>query len=211
LASTRKIYPHVGRKEHPVDAAFWEKSYAKNEIFWDHGEPSPGLVDFLAKEKYTRGSVLVPGCGRGHDCLEFARHGFSVTGMDISRSGIKEARRLAQTKSEGVSYVIGDCLKLPKKMLGTFDWVFEHTCFCAIDPELRPQYVDFVVTALKPNGRSLGVFYNIQPESGPPFGTTREELIERFSPQFRLLLEKVPRSFPNREGKELLMLWERKP
>jgi SAM-dependent methyltransferase len=210
LDTTRKTYSHVGRKEHPVDVKFWERCYQKGEVFWDHGEPSPGLVDFLAQERFTPGSVLALGCGRGHDCLELARHGFDVTGMDISRSGIKEAKRLAQVQGVRVRYLIGDCLKLPRKMLGTFDWVFEHTCFCAIDPDLRTKYVDSVLAALKPNGRLLGVFYNIQPESGPPFGTTREELVEQFSPQFRLLLETVPRSFPNREGKELLMLWERK-
>jgi methyl halide transferase len=210
LDATRKINSHVGRKEHPVDAEFWERCYQKGEVFWDHGEPSPGLVDFLAQKKLTPGSVLVLGCGRGHDCLELTRQGFDVTGMDISASGTKEARRLARAKRERVRYVIGDCLKLPKNMLGAFDSVFEHTCFCAIDPELRAQYVSSVAAALKPNGHLLGVFYNIQPESGPPFGTTREELVEQFSPQFRLLLETVPRSFPNREGKELLMLWERK-
>ena len=209
MDSSRKTYPHVGRKEHPVDGAFWEQSYQKGETFWDHGAPSPGLVDFLAQENYTPGSVLVVGCGRGHDCVELARHGFDVTGMDISRSGVKEAKRLAQAGGARIQYVIGDCLKLPRKKLDTFDWVFEHTCFCAIDPELRPKYVDSVGAALKPRGLLLGIFYNIQPESGPPFGTTREELIERFSPRFRLLVEKVPRSFPNREGKELLMLWER--
>jgi SAM-dependent methyltransferase len=210
LASIRKTHPHAGRKKHPVDAKFWERCYQKGEAFWDHGEPSPGLVDFLAREKYTSGSVLVFGCGRGHDCLELARHGFNVTGMDISRSGIMEAKRLAEAKSQRVRYIIGDCLKLPRRMLGAFDWVFEHTCFCAIDPEFRAQYVGSVVAALKPRGRLLGVFYNIQPKSGPPFGTTRLELVEQFNPQFRLLLETVPRSFPNREGKELLMLWERK-
>ena len=26
----------------------WESLYQANEIFWDHGEASPGLVDFLA-------------------------------------------------------------------------------------------------------------------------------------------------------------------
>jgi hypothetical protein len=63
---------------------------------------------------------------------------------------------------------------------------------------------------VKPGGRLLGVFYNIQPETGPPFGTTHDELIQRFTPQFKLEEEVVPRSYESRVGKELLMVWQRK-
>ncbi len=93
---------------------------------------------------------------------------------------------------------------------GPYDWVFEHTFFCAIDPVLRGLYVETVAGVLKQNGKLLGVFYNIQPDTGPPFGTTREELHERFHGLFSLGLEKVPRSFPHRMNQELLMLWQRK-
>ncbi len=105
--------------------------------------------------------------------------------------------------------MVGDFLELSPEWYGPYDWVFEHTCYCAIDPDLRDQYVQSVVAVLQPGGHFLGVFYNIQPESGPPFGTTRAELLDRFSPHFKLLTENVPRSYPSREGKELLMLWKK--
>jgi hypothetical protein len=108
-----------------------------------------------------------------------------------------------------VTYWRGDFLNLAARYRGRFDWLFEHTCFCAIDPALRDQYVHAAATALRPGGLLLGIFYNIQPKSGPPFGTTREELLMRFRPHFRLLESAVPRSFPNRTGKELLMLWRK--
>ncbi len=203
-------YPHIGRKEHALTPEFWEGCYRKKEDFWDHGAPSPGLADFLAQEKYKPGKVLVPGCGRGHDCRELARHGFDVVGMDLAPSGVAEARKLARQDRVAVRYVLGDCLRLPRRLWGKFDWVFEHTCFCAIDPDRRDDYVRAMTSALKPRGLFLGVFYHIQPKSGPPFGTTRKELIERFSPRFELVRERVPRSFPNRKGKELLMLWRKK-
>lgn len=202
-------YPHIGRKEHEVDAAFWERCYEKGDTFWDHGEPSPGLVDFLKEQKPKPGRVIVPGCGRGHDCRELALHGFDVTGLDISHRGTGEARDLAGQESARVRYLVGDFLRPAAQWKGKFDWVFEHTCFCAIDPDRRDEYARAAAFVLKRGGALLGVFYNIQPESGPPFGTTREELAERFSPYFTLVMEKVPRSYPNRRGKELLMLWRK--
>jgi methyl halide transferase len=197
---------HIGRKKHPVDAAFWQGCYVKGDAFWDHGEPSPGLVDFLKKNRRAPGRTLVPGCGFGHDCLELARHGFRVTGLDISPRAIAQARQRARAQKVRVTYRRGDFLSFR----GRYDWIFEHTCFCAIDPKLRDRYVSAAAKLLKPGGLLLGIFYNIQPKSGPPFGTTREELRERFSPQFCLLQDSVPRSYSNRTGKELLMLWRKK-
>ena len=201
----RTDYKHIGRKRHPVNAAFWQKSYVNDDAFWDHGKPVPGLVDFLKrKSRYIPGTVLVPGCGRGHDCRELARHGFTVTGLDISPQAMAEARQLLN--DEPIRYIAGNFLKPTRRR---YDWIFEHTCFCAIDPAFRNRYVRAAQTALKPGGHLLGVFYNIQPKTGPPFGTTREELVERFSRYFSLIADYVPRSYSNRKGKELLMLWRK--
>ncbi|MEI6084681.1 MAG: methyltransferase domain-containing protein [Verrucomicrobiota bacterium] len=199
----RPPYRHMGVPRHSITAAFWEKSYRNDDAFWDHGVPAPGLVDFLKRDKYKPGTILVPGCGRGHDCRQLAEHGFTVTGLDLSAKAMTEARALADGQ---VTYRVGDFLKPGRTR---YDWVFEHTCFCAINPKLRDRYVQALVKTLKPGGHFLAIFYNIQPRQGPPFGTTRTELCERFGPHFRLLLERVPRSYSNRKGKELLMLWEK--
>ena len=90
-----------------------------------------------------------------------------------------------------------------------FDWVFEHTLFCAIDPRDRDDYAQAVLRWLNPAGHYLAVNYLIPDEDGPPFGTTRDELITRFSTHFDLLSEWVPRSFPNRTGLERMLWWKR--
>jgi len=205
-----KHYPHIGRKEQPLDPAAWEERYRAGDTPWDHGEASPGLLDFLSEQKYAPGTVLVPGCGAGHDCRALARRGFTVTGVDISKLALERAGKLAKREQLPIRYEQADCLHPPAGWKGAFDWVFEHTCFCAIDPDLRDDYVRAVRFVLPSGGHLLGVFFNIQPEKGPPFGTTREELMDRFGPHFALELEEVPRSFPNRTGEELLLLWRKK-
>lgn len=203
-------YPHIGRKEEEVGPSFWEKLYRTGETGWDQGGPSPALVDFLKTNRIPPGRVLVPGCGRGHDARALAKTGFGVTGIDAVEDAIRQAAKLAEAERlEQIEFIQADFFDLPASLRGPYDAIFEHTFFCAIDPGLRDRYVEIAADLLKPSGRLLGVFFNIQPETGPPFGATREELIERFAPQFNLIFDAVPRSLPNREGKELMMLWQR--
>lgn len=194
-----------------LTGAYWEERYALGETDWDKGAPSPGLVDFLRDDTHRPGRVLVPGCGRGHDARALARAGFEVTGLDVAAVPVRDAAELAQRDGLGnARFVQGDFFKRPDDWQGSFDWMFEHTFFCAIDPSWRGRYVEQAAWLLRDGGHLLGVFYNIQPDDGPPFGTTRGELLERFGHRFDLVLERVPRSYPNREGKELLMLWRKR-
>ncbi len=187
----------------------WEGRYQTNDMPWEKGEPSPGLVDFLAAHpELPRGSVLVPGCGTGHDALAWARADFAVTGCDLAPSAVRLAtERLAAAGLPG-QILRGDFLADPPAQL--FDWVFEHTLYCAIDPVQREDYRRAVTRWLKPGGHYLAVNYLIPDKDGPPFGTTREEIWQRFSPHFELLAEWVPRSYPNRTGLERMLWWQGK-
>jgi SAM-dependent methyltransferase len=176
---------------------------------WEKGEPSPGLVDFLdAHPEIKRGTVLVPGCGTGHDVRAWAKSGFDVTGYDLAPSAIQLSKEKTQEAQLEAKFTLGDFLRdEPPKL---FDWIFEHTLFCAIAPECRDDYVKAALRWLKPDGQFLAVNYFIPDEDGPPFGTTREEQIARFSPHFELVEDWVPRSYPNRTGLERIFWWKRK-
>lgn len=188
---------------------YWENRYHTRDMPWEKGAPSPGLVDFLAAHpELPRGTVCVPGCGTGHDVREWAKAGFSACGFDIASRAIEVC--VADTKAAGLeaSFQRLDFLRDPPP--SRFDWLFEHTLFCAIDPVARDDYVRAVLRWLRPDGQYLAVNYLIPDTDGPPFGTTREEQWRRFSPHFDLLEEWVPRSYPNRTGLELMLWWRRK-
>jgi SAM-dependent methyltransferase len=187
---------------------YWENRYQTQDMPWEKGEPSPGLVDFLAAEKgLARGSVCVPGCGTGHDAREWARAAFNAYGFDIAPSAVQLAVEKTASAELAARFVRADFLRDEPPML--FDWVFEHTLFCAIQPDEREAYAQAVLRWLKPDGQYLAVNYLIPDKDGPPFGTTREELWQRFSPHFDLVREWVPRSYPNRTGLELMLWWRR--
>ena len=182
-----------------MNEADWETRYQSGDMPWEKGEASPGLVDFLtANPALPRGTVCIPGCGTGHDVRIWAGAGFAATGCDLAPSAIKFSRERTAAAGLKAKFILGNFLRdePPER----FDWLFEHTLFCAIDPGDRDRYVAAVLRWLKPGGQYLAVNYLIPDKNGPPFGTTREELWQRFSPRFELLREWVPRSYPNRAG-----------
>ena len=189
----------------------WEWHYQAAEIFWDHGEASPGLVDFLVSTEahLPLGQAVVPGCGRGHDARALAKAGWQVTGLDIAPSSVPMAQKLAADEALAIDFQQGDFLRDEPPQ--PFDLLFEHTLFCAINPEQREAYVRAVQRWLRPGGTYLAVNYLITEDDGePPFSTTTEELDDRFLPGFELVRRWVPRSYENRQGKELMNLWRRK-
>jgi methyl halide transferase len=192
-----------------VSETDWEARYQTGDMPWEKGEASPGLVDFLAAHpELPRGTVCVPGCGTGHDVRAWAKAGFEAHGYDLAPSAI----RLCQEKTHGTGvraeYHVADFLTDSPPQ--PFDWIFEHTLYCAIDLERRADYARAVLRWLKGDGQFLAVHYLIPDKDGPPFGTTRDEVVSRFSAHFDLLAEWVPRSYPNRTGLELMMWWRRK-
>ncbi len=194
----------------------WQQYYASGNTPWDRGGPAPPLLQWLETHR-LHGRVLVPGCGTGHDLVALAGSGASqITGLDIAPGGVAAAKERTATLPQ-VSVMEGDLFAFAHEQgAGQFDWVFEHTCFCAIPRERRDDYVSAVAAALKPGGSLLAIFY-LHPwdagedqEQGPPFRSEVSELDQRFGASFTLVESYVPSaSHPGREGKELVRLLRR--
>src|SRR5438034_10530906 len=123
-----------------LDSSYWEGRYQAQDIPWEKGEPSPGLVDFLAAHpELRRGTVCVPGCGTGHDVRAWAKAGFNAFGYDIAPSAARLGWERTAAAALTARFEPGDFLTDSPPFL--FDWVFEHTLFCAIDPRDRGDYV----------------------------------------------------------------------
>ena len=152
---------------------YWETRYQTQDMPWEKGSPSPGLVDFLASHRDLPGeTVCVPGCGSGHDVREWAKAGFRAYGYDIAPSAIQLGADRTQAAGLRAEFRQADFLRDEPPF--RFDWMFEHTLFCAIPPSERGHYVQAVLRWLKPKGHFLAVNYLIPDQDGPPFGTPRD-------------------------------------
>jgi SAM-dependent methyltransferase len=181
---------------------WWDARYARGDAGWDIAEVAPPIRRLLDEERLEKGSALIVGCGRGHEAHELARRGFSVVALDWSRLALEGARFGAGA----VRLLQGDVRRLPL-CDGSFDYVLEHTCYCAIDPVDRPDYRREVTRVLKPGGRLLGLFYEPAQPQKPPFPVTREDIVSGFGDRFEIeRLECPGDSIERRAGQEWLAL-----
>jgi SAM-dependent methyltransferase len=190
-----------------ADPDYWDQRYRKGDSPWDKGSPAPALREILQYYPW-KGRVLVPGCGTGHDVRFLASAELEAVGIDFSGEAIRRA--ISLTSGPGALFYQLDLFCLPDSWNGTFDFVWEHTCLCALDPEDREKYARAVSRVLKPGGSLVGVFFLVGAPDPPPYGFSSEELDKLFGPYFSLEKEWLPESYyAGREGEEILR-WYRK-
>ena len=173
--------------ESPRESEFWEKRFREGRTRWDLGGPTPEFVRLLeGGEAPAPGKILVPGCGKGHDVLLFARHGFDALGVDFAPTAVELATEAARVAglAEKARFELGNIFDLGERYAGRFDYVLERACYCAIDPVDRGRYVETMARVLKPGGRLYALFFRGPKEGGPPFATSEEELRESFGSRF---------------------------
>lgn len=185
---------------------FWEARYQNGTTQWDLGKSAPPFVHLLSQpDAPAQGRAVVLGCGRGHDALLFAHHRFDVVGVDYAPSAIAAASKAAKAQDLTIQFIERDIFELLPDYTQQFDYVIEHTCFCALEPRLRDRYIDLAQALLKPQGHLIGLFFTHNRPGGPPYGSTPAEIVQRFSRHFQILsLEPTPYSVESRQNEEHL-------
>lgn len=202
-------------------SGFWELFYQQGTTGWDLGGPTPALAALLAGPDAPRpGKMVVPGCGRGYDAVLFARHGFEVVGVDHAPSALADAQRLAREAGVTCTFVQEDLFALPERYPQAFDYVLEYTCFCAINPQRREEYVQAMAGVLRTGGELVGLFFPVLSPvegsaglvlEGPPFPLSEERIRDQFSARFEIVhLAPTPHTIKPRRGRELFARFLRK-
>jgi SAM-dependent methyltransferase len=196
----------------------WESRYQAGDTPWEKGQAAPPLVEVIEELEtgdWGQGPILVPGCGLGHDVRLLSHLGIPVVGVDLASSAVELARRFPVVGQE--TYEVGDFLDPAWCEGKSFSAIWEHTCFCAINPADRGRYARAAAACLPDDGLLAGVFF-LNPfdpgedDTGPPFGATVEELDGWFEPWFDRVQGWVPySSFVGREEKEWVAIFRKRP
>ena len=186
---------------------FWENLYQTQVTPWDLGQAAPPFQTFL-KSPYAvpQGTIGVLGCGAGHECALFASYGFEVVGIDFAPTAIAATQQ--KFEQMGVfnkkGFVIQGDLFNMQHLHGRFDYILEHTCFCAIHPSRRRTYSYTVRDLLKVGGKLIALWWLIEKAGGPPFSADQNQIFDLFKDNFSFDIVHRPQdSVLERSNKEL--------
>lgn len=184
-----------------LNPAYWTQRYQDHQTGWDIGYASPAIVDFIVKNANLNDRILIPGAGNAYEAEYLFKKGFSnIYILDYSELPLKQF----QTKNP----------EFPKEQIlcqdffehtGNYDWIIEQTFFCALDPNLRSNYVKKMWELLKDNGSLIGLWFASEFKTpGPPFGGSKEEYLGLFENSFQILESDIcQNSIPPRLGNEI--------
>ncbi len=183
-----------------MNADYWNDRYETGRTPWDLGQLSPPLKAIIDGVADKNATILIPGAGSGYEVDYLLEQGFQyVTVIDLAPLAIERLDERVGNPS-ALTIITGDFFAHE----GQYDLILEQTFFCALDPTLRPTYVQHMHDLLKPNGRLAGILFGIVfPFAGPPFGGAVEEYRALFETVFsHVRLELCELSVKPRLGSE---------
>jgi methyl halide transferase len=188
-------------------AESWDKIYREGKPGWDINKPAPPFEDLVKATPpwLTPGKLISFGCGGGHDAHFFTQQGFNVTAVDFASEAIK----LAKNNYPALDLIQQNILELSPDFDQQFNYVLEHTCFCAVPIDHRRAYMESAHAILKTGGYLFGLFYRFDPpdQDGPPYSLSLEELGKAYEGLFTLEDNYIPtRSHGRRKQRERFIL-----
>ncbi|MFT4024507.1 MAG: methyltransferase domain-containing protein [Flavihumibacter sp.] len=187
------------------DNNYWNDRWKRGETGWDLGGVSPPLKHIIDQLTDNDCRILIPGCGNGYEAGYLLDQGFTnITVIDIALLPTEKLKaQYAAFLGKQLTVLHQDFFTLAVE----YDLILEQTFFCALDPLLRPAYVQQMKKLLRTGGRLAGVLFNkIFDKAGPPFGGSKAEYLVLFSKDFEILrMESSLHSVAPRAGTELVV------
>lgn len=195
-------------KDSNLDENFWNERYRLNDTGWDLGQVSPPLKAYIDQLSDKNMRILIPGCGNSYEAEYLLKNGFTdITIIDIAPTLVNRLKSKFQS-NQNIKIVLGDFFTHNAE----YDLILEHTFFCALEPNLRKNYVEAMKGLLVKGGKLAGVFFNKEfAMPGPPFGGSNTEYLTLFEDAFNFrIFESCYNSFSKRAYSELFVILEKK-
>jgi thiopurine S-methyltransferase len=191
-----------------LNKTYWENLYQTQDTGWNIGHISTPIKTYIDQLEDKTLKILIPGAGNSYEAEYLYNNGFkNLYVLDIAKQPLENLKQRVPGFPE-THLLQHDFFELDN----TFDLIIEQTFFCALNPDLRSQYVHKMSELMKPKGKLVGLLFDFPlTQDGPPFGGSKEEYITRFSDNFNLkTLESSYNSIKPRAGKELFFIFEKK-
>ena len=191
-----------------LNSKYWEERYLKGEDKWNVGEISTPIKEYIDQITNKKIKILIPGAGNGYEFEYLIKNGFENSFVvDYAATPLENINKRIPNLDEN-QLINSDFFELE----GNFDLIIEQTFFCALNPELREDYVRKMKLILNPKGKVAGLLFQFPlTAEGPPFGGSKEEYITLFQKDFNIItMEMAYNSIASRKNKELFVIFEKK-
>jgi len=182
---------------------YWDLRYQNNEIGWDIGYISTPLKKYIDQLTDKNIKILIPGGGNSYEAEYLHNLDFkNIFVLDISPTA------LTNLKNRVPDFPKNHLINIDFfKLNNSFDLILEQTFFCALTPKLRDNYVLKMNQLLRPNGKLVGLLFNIPlNKDRPPFGGTKKEYLSYFKTYFKIeIMELSYNSISERTNNELFI------
>ena len=172
-------YPIIVNKRR-VEEMAWETSYRLGMTPWLRRAANPAFEHWFSNQELRGTNVLIPGCGTSVEPALFASRGAVVTCIDLAPAAISEQQKTFKRLGYTGRFIVGDLFSW--RGAQSFDFAYEQTCLCAIDPAQRLDYEVAIHGALRSEGALYALFMQTARSGGPPFHCDIEAMRHLFAP-----------------------------
>ncbi len=191
-----------------MDDQSWNERYSSSNTPWNTGSITTPLKEYIDQLDNKHLKILIPGCGHAHEAVYLHRQGFKeVYVCDWAQLALDNfKKRVPDFPADHL--LRADFFKLEIKV----DRIMEQTFFCTLEtPEQRAAYAEQASKILKPEGKLVGLLFEMDKKDGPPFGGNRKEYKALFDKHFHpVVIAPCYNSIKPRVGKELFIIASKK-
>lgn len=191
-----------------MDSNFWINKWQNGETRFHQSQYHPLLVKY--GDKLTKGTILVPLCGKSLDMTYLVSKGHSVIGVELSPIACKDFFEEAGIKytttsvhdftvfnSDQITLWCGDFFKLPQIVWDKVTGVYDRAALIALPEDVRKIYA---AEFYQRSPKQLEIFlitleYSKDSFQGPPFCVDEVEVNGIYSPL------KIQKIHSEKEGK----------
>lgn len=132
----------------------WDAFYSERErpVPFFVNAPDENLVHYFKNNLLSSaGKILELGCGPGRNAIYFAKQGFEVDAVDLSKEALQWGSERAKEQNVCIHFMYKNIFEL-EIIDSDYDVIYDSGCFHHIAPHRRIDYVSLIQRALKPGG-----------------------------------------------------------
>jgi len=207
--------------------SFWHNRWQQNEIAFHQNDVNQAFSSYWHLLNLpSRGTVLVPLCGKSYDMIWLRDHGYKVIGVELSPIAAKDFfdenalsptvtrhKSLECWAADDITFYVGDFFAVEATDMEAVDGVYDRAALIALPPPMREDYADHINAIVPPGTPTLLITFEYPQHEmeGPPFSVTKAEVQRLYEHRYtvtQLISKDVLNEIPRFRDKGLSSLRE---